>query len=297
MSFNQHFLRLFLYLLHHRSFKISIFSLPCGFLTDFCELFSYSHHSWLTTIYLVFASISGGSATTYAYLSEFHDSTQRGRAIIGSSIIFGIACILLPFIAWGVINQDWQFDVPLIGITYKPWRLFLVTCSLPGLFSFVILMFLPESPKFILGQGKQVEAYQILQKMNRVNNGKKSSLEPFEIYEEPESIENRQRILDSKKSRFPLLSSVWIQTAPLFKPPYLSSTLLICFIMFTTYVTMNGFFMFFVVILNKMATNLNNFTGQRVMMCDVINSKSNINVTAEVSNFSWQLYNENIQID
>lgn len=216
---------------------------------------------------------------------------------MGSSILFGISCIVMPVMAWSVINQNWQFDIPLIGVTYKPWRLYMVVCSLPAILSFMILIFLPESPKFVLGQGRQAEAYQILQRMNRVNNGKNATLEKLIIFEEPESIENRQRILNTKTSRFPLLSSVWIQTAPLFKPPYLSSTLLICFIMFTTYVTMNGFFMFFVVILNKMATNLNDVTGQRVMMCDVINSKSNINVTAEVSNFSWQLYNDNIEID
>lgn len=203
---------------------------------------------------------------------------------MGSSIIYGISLTLLPLIAWAVLTQNWQFDVPLIGITYKPWRLYLVVCSLPGLFSFLILTFLPESPKFVLGQGKQAEAYQILQKMNRINNGKSSTFEQFEIYEELESIENRKRIQECREGRFHFLSSVWIQTAPLFKPPYLSSTFLICFIQFCIYTTTNGFYMFFAEILNKMATNLDDFTNQRVMMCDVINMKANqINGTIEMS--------------
>lgn len=148
-----------------------------------------------------------------------------------------------------------------------------VVCSLPGLLAFVIISFLPESPKFVLGQGNQAGTYEILQKINRINNGKNSQLEFFEIYEEPESIENRQRILKSKTARFPLLTCVWNQTVPLFRAPYLYSTFLICCIQFVAYSTGNGFFMFFTEILNRMGTNLDDFTNQRAMMCDVINMK------------------------
>lgn len=45
---------------------------------------------------------------------------------MGSSVIYGISCILLPLIAGAVINLDFKYDIPLIGITYTPWRLFLV---------------------------------------------------------------------------------------------------------------------------------------------------------------------------
>lgn len=128
---------------------------------------------------------------------------------------------------WCVMNQQWQFDIPFIDITYKPWRLFLVVCSLPGLLSFLILCFLPESPKFVLGQGKHEETYRILQKMNRINNGKESKLDQFEIYEETESIENRKRMLDTQKRRFPFLASVYMQTAPLFKVIFSTFSLLV----------------------------------------------------------------------
>lgn len=213
--------------------------------------------------------MSASSAVIYAYLSEFHDNKQRGRAIMGSAIIFGIACGLVPLCAWLVINQ---FNMPYLDITYKPWRLFLVVCGLPGLLAFIILLFLPESPKFVLAQGNKMEAYEILQKMNRVNNGKNSEFDIFELSEEAESIENRQRILDSKNSRVPLLNSIWIQTAPLFKPPHLLSTILICTIQFGIYATGNGFYMFFADILNKMATNVS-LNDQRISMCDAINMK------------------------
>lgn len=181
---------------------------------------------------------------------------------------------IMPLNAWLLINQDWSFQVPFIDITYRPWRLFMVVCSLPGLLSALVLLFLPESPKFILGQGNQVAAHRILQNMNRWNNGKESPFEEFEIHEEIESIENRKRILANRSGRFPLFKMIWHQTAPLFKPPYLKSTVILCALQFGIYSICLGFFMFFAEILNKMSTNLDDFIDDRIMMCDAINMES-----------------------
>lgn len=214
---------------------------------------------------------------------------------MGSAIIFGIACFFIPLCAWLVINQDWQFIIPFLNLTYKPWRLFLVVCGLPELLAFIILLFLPESPKFVLGQGDKIKAYDILRRVHQINNVEASKFEEFEIHEEAESIENKERILESRKSRFPLLASIWIQTAPIFTPPYLFPTILICLIQFVIYATGNGIYLFYADILNKMASNLDNFFTERISMCDIINMKP-INVTVfdepsdDVSDYSKITY-------
>lgn len=185
-----------------------------------------------------------------------------------------------------------------------------MVCSLPGLLSSIVIFFLPESPKFVLGQGDQVKAIEILERVNRWNNGKHSSLGLVEIYEETESIESRARIQKCKQSRFPLLKSIWIQTAPLFKPPYLSSMVLICAIQFSIFYVSTGyvflflrgkkclflderkcpfvslcanaaqflfsfilprFFIFLTGILNKMAENVESYTDDRFYLCDIVN--------------------------
>lgn len=199
--------------------------------------------SWISNASALFfvSSISGSSATIYAYLSEFHDTHNRSRAIMASALIFGILLPLLPIAAFAVINQSWEFYIPIVDIVYKPWRLYIMVCSLPGLLSSIVIFFLPESPKFVLGQGDQATAIAILERVNRWNNGKHSSLGLVEIYEETESIESRARIQKCKQSRFPLLKSIWIQTAPLFKPPYLSSMLLICAIQFSIFYVSTGY--------------------------------------------------------
>lgn len=206
---------------------------------------------------------------------------------MGSAIVFGIACFLVPLLAWLVINQNFEFDIPLFDIKYKPWRLFIVVCGSFSLLAFFIMLFMPESPKFVLSQGNKERAYEILKGMNRINNGENAEFDVFEISEETESIENRQRILNSRQNRFPLLNSVWIQTAPLFKTPHLYSTVLICVIQFGIYATGNGMYMYFADILNKMASSLDSYIDQRISMCDLINLKPPIelfNITSQISN-------------
>lgn len=182
-----------------------------------------------------------------------------------SGVLLSVICILLPISAYVVINQSWEFHIPWIDITYKPWRLFFIVCALPELFAFVILLFIPESPKFLLDNGKPEEAYNVLQKMNRWNNGKHSKLEPFEIVNE-----NQKR--DDADVTF--ISSVWNQTIPLFKPPLLRSTVLICLVQFSLLYTAQGVKVFFVDILNKIAINSDNLVERRMSMCDIINMKS-----------------------
>lgn len=208
----------------------------------------------------------------YAYLGEFHSNVHRGRALMGSAFIFGVLCLLLPLIAWAIINQEWSFDVPFIDIQYKPWRLFIIVCSIPGFITSIALIFLPESPKFVFNVlGDQSRAIEILEQTNRWNNGRDSNMNVFEILEDRESIENRQRILAHKNSRFPLLKSIWTQTAPLFRTSHLRSTLLICSIQFGIFATSNGLFMFFADIMNRMAQNVDSTLDQRLKMCDIIN--------------------------
>lgn len=190
---------------------------------------------------------------------------------MGSAIIFGVSCLLLPLVGWFVINQDWSFYIPLLNLVYKPWRLFVVVCALPGFLSALAFIFLPESPKFLLSQGNQNDALKILEKINRWNNGSDAALDIIELSEEPESISNRRRILDNKKSRFPILKSIWDQTAPLFRPPYLRSTILICAVQFLIYFTSNGVYMWLPDILNRVAVNLQQISFQSISMCKLIN--------------------------
>lgn len=192
---------------------------------------------------------------------------------MASCILLGIFAFMLPFAAWVVINRDWEFNVPWIDVNYRPWRLFFIVCALPEMIAFVILIYLPESPKFLLDNGKPEEAYKVLQQMNRWNNGKHSRLEPMEIYKEvtPIDIEPTN---SNDNNRCTYLKSVWNQTIPLFKPPLFRSTILVCLVQFSIYYTFQGVNIFFGDILNKIGMYSVHHAEQNAMMCDIINIES-----------------------
>lgn len=159
---------------------------------------------------------------------------------MASAIYFNFTCSLPALLAFATINQDWHYAIPLLGIVYRPWRLYMILCSLPALIACIALIFLPESPRFVLEQGDEAKAIETVRTINRWNNGTRSPLDMPGIRIEPETHEHRKRILACQQSRFPLITSIWNQTAPLFQASYLKLTLVICCMQFIIYYTCNG---------------------------------------------------------
>ena len=121
----------------------------CGFLWVFSIFFlrRWDFHEF------PFYSISGSSATIYAYLGEFHSSQNRSKILMVASFIFGVCSNYLPILGFLVLTQTFNFHIPLLDIQFKPWRLYLLMCGLPSLISAIILFaFVPESPKFMFSK-------------------------------------------------------------------------------------------------------------------------------------------------
>uniref|UniRef100_A0A182Q7L5 Major facilitator superfamily (MFS) profile domain-containing protein n=1 Tax=Anopheles farauti TaxID=69004 RepID=A0A182Q7L5_9DIPT len=249
--------------------------MPTLFLTfASTALSSLTANFWLLTLTRFMAGffISGPSATVYAYLGEFHAQRNGSRAIMGASFVFGLGSLLLPLIAWSIINQEWEFTVPLLHIVYRPWRLFLVVCGLPGLFSALALLRLPESPKYLLARGREQETIAILHAMYRWNASRRDpALNLTSILPETEAQQTKERREQAAntKSVAGLLTQMWHQTGPLFMGTYLRRTVTICALQFGTYLTSSGMYMFFPDILNRIAEQR---TGgvDRITMCDAV---------------------------
>uniref|UniRef100_A0A182W337 Major facilitator superfamily (MFS) profile domain-containing protein n=1 Tax=Anopheles minimus TaxID=112268 RepID=A0A182W337_9DIPT len=221
-------------------------------------LSSFTTNFWLITLTRFFTGffISGSSATIYAYLGEFHAKSNSSRAIMGASFVFGVGCILLPLIAWSVINQEWEFTIPLLDIVYRPWRLFIVVCGLPSLVCGIALLYFPESPKFLFSRGYEQETIEIVRTMYRWNTGGKGpKLELTSLLQETEAQQTKIRREEAanSKSVLRLLKQMWQQTAPLFMGTYRKRTTIICVLQFGIYLTSNGMYMFFPDILNRIA--------------------------------------------
>lgn len=209
---------------------------------------------------------------------------------MGASVIFGITCVLLPVLAWLVINQSWELYIPYLNVMYRPWRLFLVVCGLPSLICGLALIKIPESPKFVLSQGKQAETIAILQRIHRINNGKLT--EPLvipSIIEELESIALRERNEQNKHDSWYIFRSMWTQTIPLFRQPNLKRTFIACTLQFGIYVTSNGMYMWFPEILNRVADFMDRNPDHYIGLCEILEI-TKTNLTAVIHQNETKVY-------
>lgn len=226
--------------------------------------------------------MSGSSASIYAYLGEFHTVQHRARAIMMASVIFGLGGIVMPGVAYLVINQRWQFTVPLFGISYKPWRLFLLVCGFPSLFCAIALMPVPESPKFLLSLGHHCECLQTLEWIRKWNGtGEPIAIE--ELLEEPESIEMRRKRTANGSGVMALLRSMWQQTRPLFGRSCLATILIASVMQFGGFFNANGIFMWFPDTLNRVTNFANANPAARMGLCDILEATRQV-ATSVVAN-------------
>jgi MFS transporter, VNT family, synaptic vesicle glycoprotein 2 len=123
-----------------------------AFFTTF--LSSLANNLWQMILFrfLNGVCISGSTSIIFAYLGEFLGAKNRSRSMMAASVIFGGFCLLLPIMAGLIINQKFSYDILLIGVIFKPWRLFLLCCGLLNLICGFLMIFLPESPKFTFSQ-------------------------------------------------------------------------------------------------------------------------------------------------
>lgn len=157
--------------------------------------------------------------------------------------------LLLPTFAIVTINQEWTLDIDFLGITYKPWRLFLVVCGTPNLIcALVLIFFIPESPKFVFAQGDEEKTLKIFRRIYRINTGK-----PVQSFGVTGIIKDEEFGNSSVSKCDGFFHFMWSQTAQLFKGAHLKNTLTACFIQFSVCNTSNGFWTFLPEILNKIS--------------------------------------------
>lgn len=180
--------------------------------------------------------------------------------------------LLLPTFALVTINQEWSFDIDLLHLTFKPWRLYLIICGIPNLcWALVLIFIVPESPKFTFAHVSAEKTLKILQQMYRMNTGK--SIESFDVKKIVKSDEFDENLRDKSQSFFHFM---WSQTVPLFKGSHLRNILTASYIQFAVCNATNGFWTFLPEILNKLSL-WSEATNEPATVCEVFTSVNVIN--------------------
>uniref|UniRef100_A0A336M5U0 CSON011276 protein n=1 Tax=Culicoides sonorensis TaxID=179676 RepID=A0A336M5U0_CULSO len=213
----------------------------CGLVSSFIPIYSI----FLTLRLINGFSIAGTMGICFSYLGEFQQTKYRETVLGWMELFWAVGVICLPLIAWGIIPMEICFKY------LKSWNIFVLIGSLPSVLIGLLLIWFPESPKFLVEVGEPDKALDILKKIYELNTGNSAadfpvrSLQPtlhkFRRMQKDHRISIRQLKVHKKKDMKILLGTVWDQTKELLHPPLLKLTLLTCYIQFgilTSYYTL-----------------------------------------------------------
>mmetsp|Transcript_52985 Transcript_52985/g.158595 ORF Transcript_52985/g.158595 Transcript_52985/m.158595 type:complete len:561 (-) Transcript_52985:22-1704(-) len=163
------------------AFLISVFGVATAFTTEFVGL--------LVTRFMVGFGV-GGLTVPFDVLAEFLPTEARGKYLMYIEYFWTAGSMGVPVLAFFTIGRG------------ASWRIFVVLCAIPCLASAVIGMYcVPESPRWLVSQGRTAEAKIILRQAAVING-----MNPDDIISEETGI----RAEDKESSRFlDLLKPKW----------------------------------------------------------------------------------------
>ena len=116
----------------------------------------------------IFYRIVGGAGVGVAsmisplYIAEIAPSTIRGRLVSFNQLAIVIGILLVYFVNWFVASRGDDAWVNATG-----WRVMLASEALPSAVFLILLLFVPDTPRWLVLRGRSAEA---LQQLRRVMN-------------------------------------------------------------------------------------------------------------------------------
>ncbi|XP_037975909.2 synaptic vesicle glycoprotein 2A [Plutella xylostella] len=200
--------------------------------------------------------VSCAQSATFSLLGESCCQRVRGPYLFIMSTVMHTCPIIYFSLGYLILGLDFSYDVGFM--LFSPWRLYILILSLAPLIGFFCMLPLVESPKFLANQDREEEALKALERIWVINGG------------EPNMYPVRRIILDEapRVEVTSLARSLWEQTAPLFKPPYLKYTLQLYYITIVLYGTCNSLMTWLPFVANDYFASTK--SSDNIGLCDVL---------------------------
>ncbi|XP_043506088.1 synaptic vesicle glycoprotein 2C-like [Polistes fuscatus] len=156
----------------HRSLlsAMSVHALFSGVAT-----FMPTYGTFMTARFCSAIGVGGSIPLAFAYLAECCPRLSRGKwtgILVAAGALGGVYAALL---AWTIVPTTGEMVVLENKEHFSAWHRFLLLCCLPALCSTVGLIFLPESPRYLVEAGRDVEAMMVYQRIYKKNNARKGA--------------------------------------------------------------------------------------------------------------------------
>ncbi|XP_014298138.1 synaptic vesicle glycoprotein 2B [Microplitis demolitor] len=208
-----------------------------GLLIDaLCNILCSVIESYYIFIILKFITgtiVSGPFTLLTPYLSEFQPNKYRAKLMTWSGLLYNAGFIIPAILAFNVTPLQWTFI--LFDREFTAWRLYYFACCIPSILGFLVLSFLPETPKMLMENGYLPRAYDLLRRIYIINNRLPIDTYPIKSLQQPSKKLNEI----TEESKLKKIRDTWDNIKELFKPPYLGHFLIINLLQFGSMLSFN----------------------------------------------------------
>ncbi|XP_068245764.1 synaptic vesicle glycoprotein 2B-like isoform X2 [Palaemon carinicauda] len=246
---------------------VLIVSLLVNSLGGIISSFAQEFPLFITMRFISGLGVGGSIPLVWAYVSEFQPAKKRGGALSVIAAFWMIGNILVAAMALAIIPHNIGIVNPTFS--YNSWRIFLTLCAIPSLLIALIMLWLPESPMFLLNKGKHKEAMEILQNIYSLNNGKSSKNFPITKLNSAGLKIQASSSSSWWRSTKDAFSSTLRQTMSLFSSSLLRITILMLIINFAIQFGYYGLWLWFPELFNRLETYYKEHPDDRVSVCEL----------------------------
>lgn len=207
---------------------VLLFGMASDAAFSFVSSFSQSFYLLLVFRFLNGFVVGGPAAIILAYVGEFQPHEKRRQVLCYLGFFWTLSWVILPALAWVIVPLQWEVDWG--DWKYNSWRFLIFLVGCPSLLSAIFLFRFPESPKFLLTQGRDIEALNIIAEIYSINTGEPPSSFPVKSLEYTGSGTSQK--LEPKSIWKPLVFMLR-QFRALLSYPVLPITLLACYLFFS----------------------------------------------------------------
>jgi len=129
----------------------ALFGLASAFASDFTMLLIFR--------FLTGLAVGGTLPVDYAMMAEFLPADRRGRWLVGLESFWAVGTVIVALAAWYAAANGMA----------DGWRFIFVITALPALIGLALRFWVPESPFYLLRNGKAAEAKTVLDRVATTN--------------------------------------------------------------------------------------------------------------------------------
>ncbi|ESO91041.1 hypothetical protein LOTGIDRAFT_122544 [Lottia gigantea] len=177
---------------------------------------SFVNNPYVFTILRFFSGlgIGGSIPVIFTFFIEFQHKSLRGTMGCSLTIAWMFGNVFQAGLAWAIIPNKVGISTSILD--YTGWRMFIAVCVIPSFVSVLILIAMPESPKYLLQEERNEEAIAVVRKVYRWNNNEEIEIKKIILAGD----ENTSLVKQNKEEGKFKNCSIFNQVSELFSKKY-----------------------------------------------------------------------------